>query len=505
MIASALLKAVPPPLRRPAGLVEQTRWLFLMFLFGEVALVLPVPLREGVAARTLLALGSTAVLVSSWIYRYLRQSTAWQLDVVDALGVLGFGLSSQRPSIAIGTVMSAMWLRAMYGSFRRLLLYCLGSAAGLAAVFPLWTVLWDDPVPPAVYSLAPIPVTFLVTVVSRHLAMNLFAREQSQGRDATLGVLGSELLSVTDRASIFELANDCVHSLVRWSPGLGIIVTTGNALDDRTGARDGDLRVVETVGSCGTVPETLPRFLVPDMAHIGGAAIPMPAAHAFFGGATGRWTGVPLPEQPGAWLFVSHPNDAQDDALRAILSMVSLVTLGLRNSTSRDHLATQAHTDPLTGLANRSAFGSALEAALTHATGELRPAVIFLDLDDFKTVNDTLGHASGDELLRAVADRLRKATRSLDVCARLGGDEFGVLLSGATDEVAMVVAQRLVDVVATPFTLNGRTATIGASVGLVYVEPGSSAEELLRHADTAMYAAKAKGKNRVQTFDALAS
>jgi len=140
-------------------------------------------------------------------------------------------------------------------------------------------------------------------------------------------------------------------------------------------------------------------------------------------------------------------------------------------------------------------------------------AVLFLDLDDFKTVNDGLGHAAGDELLRHIAARLRTAVRTGDLCVRLGGDEFAVLLhhagrtsqgaqgSRGPQDVADVIAQRLVELVAAPVTLMGRVARVGASIGLVRTWPDSSAEQLVERADIAMYAAKAKGKNRVQTFD----
>jgi len=127
--------------------------------------------------------------------------------------------------------------------------------------------------------------------------------------------------------------------------------------------------------------------------------------------------------------------------------------------------------------------------------------VLFVDLDDFKTVNDGYGHAAGDELLRHVAARLVKAVRPDDLCARLGGDEFAVLLQDTTDGAADVIAQRLVRVLGSPVTLMGRLAQVGASIGLARFSKDTAAEQLVQRADIAMYAAKAKGKNRVQAFD----
>ena len=123
-----------------------------------------------------------------------------------------------------------------------------------------------------------------------------------------------------------------------------------------------------------------------------------------------------------------------------------------------------------------------------------------LDLDDFKIVNDGLGHSAGDELLRHVARRLRSAVREQDLCAQLGGDEFAVLLTGPEQD-ALAIAQRLVDLVAAPVSLRGQVTHVGVSVGVAHPAPGATADELAQHADVAMYAAKAKGKNRVQVFN----
>jgi diguanylate cyclase (GGDEF)-like protein/PAS domain S-box-containing protein len=155
-------------------------------------------------------------------------------------------------------------------------------------------------------------------------------------------------------------------------------------------------------------------------------------------------------------------------------------------------LVHQAFHDGLTGLANRTLFAERVELALGRAgQGEL--AVLFIDLDDFKHVNDSLGHAAGDQLLIAAARRLQGCLRPTDTAARLGGDEFAVLLERVTDaESAAGVAGRVLDTLHQPFGLNGRTIPIKASLGVATGQPGADeAEELLRNADVAMYAAKA--------------
>ncbi len=165
-------------------------------------------------------------------------------------------------------------------------------------------------------------------------------------------------------------------------------------------------------------------------------------------------------------------------------------------------LADQASHDELTGLANRAMFLSRLRQALEQ--GE-PCAVLFLDLDDFKLINDTLGHGTGDVLLRGVADRLRAAARAGDVVARLGGDEFTVLCRGVGDEdAARRAAERVHDAFATPFALAGQQRWVRVSVGCRLAAPGGDAAEtadtVLRDADVALYQAKGGGKHRVELF-----
>jgi diguanylate cyclase (GGDEF)-like protein len=171
---------------------------------------------------------------------------------------------------------------------------------------------------------------------------------------------------------------------------------------------------------------------------------------------------------------------------------------------SQRNLTRQANHDSLTGLANRAAFRARLEAAL--ARPERRggtQAVLFVDLDDFKDVNDTLGHAAGDEVLTAVAARLQDAVRPGDLVARLGGDEFALLLDGVPDpDVALGVAERAVVALAAPVEVAGTWVHVGASVGLAMRHADSDPESIMREADVAMYSAKGRGKNRVERYDA---
>jgi diguanylate cyclase (GGDEF)-like protein len=167
----------------------------------------------------------------------------------------------------------------------------------------------------------------------------------------------------------------------------------------------------------------------------------------------------------------------------------------------KEALDYQASHDQLTGLPNRALFTKRVAEVLSSGADTGRPSVLFLDLDDFKLVNDSYGHQAGDQLLQAVAERITSCIRPLDVPARLGGDEFAVLALGAREEDAERIAQRLVDKLRAAYYVEGQTLVVPASVGLAFGNPGGSATELLRNADVAMYAAKQRGKRRYVRFE----
>lgn len=172
---------------------------------------------------------------------------------------------------------------------------------------------------------------------------------------------------------------------------------------------------------------------------------------------------------------------------------------------AEEHLAHQAFHDGLTGLPNRVLFLDRLEHALTRAARrQAAAAVLFLDLDGFKAVNDGLGHDAGDELLLQVAHRLQGCLRAQDTVARLGGDEFTILLEeiGATRETTDL-AERILTQLGRPLALRGKEVTVSASIGIAISGPGqASGADLLRDADMAMYRAKQTGKARYEVFDA---
>ena len=201
------------------------------------------------------------------------------------------------------------------------------------------------------------------------------------------------------------------------------------------------------------------------------------------------------------------------DDLRLLETLANQAAVALENgqleqslaelSRLKEQLRYQAYHDPLTGLANRAMFAEQVERQLHELGGGNVVAVLFLDLDDFKVVNDTLGHAAGDRLLAAVAERIKSCIRSEDLAARLGGDEFALLL---VDEDGLsranAVAHRIIEALQVSFAIGGQDLVVGGSIGIaVGRDSNQHTDELLRNADVAMYTAKAGGKRRVAVFD----
>ena len=226
-------------------------------------------------------------------------------------------------------------------------------------------------------------------------------------------------------------------------------------------------------------------------------------AYAPFG--IGGWAGVTVQSSAEFYGPIRSGHLSMELVIVALLAVASgiVLVLGYKREAARrrfhEQLAHQAHHDGLTGLANRSLFHDRLGQALARAKRQTSTvAVIYLDLDGFKPVNDQEGHDAGDALLVEVAQRLREVVRAEDTVARMGGDEFAIVMEDL-DDIAVVkgIAARIVEVVSRPVVLDGREIFIGASVGIAHSREGhGDVESLLRDADLAMYRAKDAGKGR---------
>jgi diguanylate cyclase (GGDEF)-like protein/PAS domain S-box-containing protein len=203
------------------------------------------------------------------------------------------------------------------------------------------------------------------------------------------------------------------------------------------------------------------------------------------------------------WASVSAaPVPDASGGVRYVISQIEDIT---ERKAIAERIAHQAIHDPMTGLPNRAVFLDRLRVALDAAARKgTRVGVIFCDLDHFKWINDTHGHATGDQVLAAVGDRLRSALRPSDSVARFGGDEFTILCGDLVEErTLLAVADRIHEVIADPFPLPGEAAYISSSVGAAISGPGcDTPEDLLRAADTAMYRAKAAGRSCTVVYDA---
>ncbi|HZQ77761.1 MAG TPA: EAL domain-containing protein [Acidimicrobiia bacterium] len=207
---------------------------------------------------------------------------------------------------------------------------------------------------------------------------------------------------------------------------------------------------------------------------------------------------------------VRHRDGSWRDVETAVTTMyddpgVRGLVLNSRDVSERvaleSELRTRAWHDPLTGLANRALFVDHLDNALARRARDGRPlAVAFLDLDDFKSVNDTLGHTAGDLLLKGIGERLVESVRPGDTVARFGGDEFALLFEAADGPTAAAIAERIIAGLMRPFRILDEAVHGRASIGLALAEHGETTEELLSGADTAMYVAKARGKSRYEFF-----
>ena len=256
-------------------------------------------------------------------------------------------------------------------------------------------------------------------------------------------------------------------------------------------------------------------------------AVPLYAAVSAVGQfEVGAYVGIPIRAADGRLFGTICGSDPQVQPLGVLeehAPLLQLLATLLGQILARERLQTEAEEreatlrwrafhDELTGLPNRALFNDRLSHALTLHQRDLRPlAVLTLDVDDFKAVNDTYGHTGGDELLVRLAERLRGAVRSGDTLARLGGDEFSILLEDATgDEQATAVppsqdvAERILSALVDPFLIGGRRVGVGVSLGIAEVRPeaGSpSAAVLLTHADVALYTAKRAGKARATVYE----
>jgi len=338
------------------------------------------------------------------------------------------------------------------------------------------------------------------------------AREEATRASALLE-LAHELAAASDAPAVTEVVAAALprivgctrSSLFLWDPGAGVLRASaafGMSEQQRAVLQGAELRPEDTPELVGILTDRTPlifddttsspvlRGLLKGISSSDVVAVPLLAGTTFLGVATAGW-------QSG-----QAPSSLAGDVLVRLRGVGDQASTALQKARLLETVSHQATHDALTGLPNRVLFLDRLGAALPEVRPGAHLGVLFSDLDRFKEVNDTLGHAAGDELLRQVAARLRAVVRPGDTVGRLSGDEFAVIAPGLVrSDDAHGLAERVAACFALPFRLEGTDVTVGTSVG-VAVHRGDvgdrTADQLLREADAAMYRHKQRGRRGVR-------
>jgi diguanylate cyclase (GGDEF)-like protein len=444
----------------PGRLGGRIRWLFLLFSTFNLAGSVPRTLTGPAATPWRVGAVAAAVLLAAWWLRGYRRLSfpVWAIPF-EGLALAAVGCGTRNWVFTTGLLFATVSFRGLFGTWRHVLAITLVAFAGsLAAV-----AITDSGDVTAFLQQAPgVPPLALFTAV---VAKTTRKQEEGAARERVFARLGSTLLTSTDRDAICRHSADAAHELLGDVAGGWAAVTLSGP--------DGEV----VASGAGDVPVELLGMPVTD------APVKIPLStdkHRYGSLLTG--SAEPLPA----------------DVLPSLETLAAQTVLGLVNVEYATTLRRQAFHDHLTGLANRAQLRARLEEALARARRGSHVAVMLLDLDGFKQVNDTYGHAAGDEMLVAVAQRLRDGIRGADTAARLGGDEFAVLLDGMDDtEDAVTVAERLLVAIHEPVNVGGVPIRPGGSIGVATWRGHPDIDALLHDADTAMYAAKVAGKCRV--------
>jgi diguanylate cyclase (GGDEF)-like protein len=399
-----------------------------------------------------LALAGLAVTGGQWIVVQRRGRSGPVFELFAAVGMLAAGPSLPVAPMILSVLCGSTLLLGLYGGTLAALLRVAAYVAVALGTFALPT--GPSPVPLDQQLLVSVSTLLLVTGLTRVLCVALHQAEQAAARGRLLTDLGATLLATSDLQALVDVAGRGLEQLAALE---GLCVRAELPLD-------GDRHV--PLGAGTPAPDRPADFVLP----LG------TGAEAGFLAVWGDPAGGRI-------------------ALRAWCQMVTMAAASVAAART---LRRRAETDPLCGVANRATFLAALDGRPGAAAPASR-AVVFLDLDGLKPVNDRWGHAVGDAVLREVADRLRVASPPGSLVARLGGDEFAVLLRDQpTTDQALLVAARLLDELLRPIDADVASVRVGASVGVAVEKSDEDGDGLIRRADTAMYAAKAAGGGRIR-------
>jgi len=509
----------PADLQRLAQLGRFVRWLLpLTFLFTVIEVLTFIAFPQPAIALTAVMIGSYGVwLAVAW--RRARRTAIAAFATRMALGMFVIIVTQAivQPQISAQLIVAAVLPVIVVMPY--LENRALRTFIGFTWVIAIFVAAMGEVMPSSVALPAAYASVFRVAVLATVFGLALFllwlfsTRLKTSARElGSLVELSSDVVETMDPLQIGDLtaahlaratgADEC--GICYWDRPGDRVLTYGYYPVDRRSA-------VAEVYDLADYPAT--RRVLNDHVdmHVGVGQADADPAEVEFLQSIGMQSMAMLPlvargEAIGAvelyWRTGTSPEEARLGLGRALAQAAAIA---LDNARLYEEIRHQAFHDGLTGLANRALFGDRVEHALARSAraGSLI-AVLFVDLDDFKTVNDRFGHQAGDQLLRAVAERLGAIVRPGDTAARLGGDEFAVLLEDVQgQDEARLVAQRLIEAIRSPTRLGDVDALVGASIGIALSTAGGErAPDLLRNADFAMYRAKGAGKGRYEVFEA---
>lgn len=449
--------------RPPTSLVERVRWLFLLVTL--LGLLSTVPAIGSSSYTGWLLPGSLGVvLVGVDCVLGYRHGFRWWQEAIEVLGLVMIGLACSEASAIMSVLYVMLMYRSLDGSHGAALLRTL-AYVGVMELLVVVHPIADPMMRPALLLSWFVPSIVLTAFSMRALAVLLEAHLRSADRARVLARAGVDLLGARTETTVHRVAVDLVACLVPSPPVRCELVTEAGAA----------ARALPVAGD-GSHDHERPA-----------TRLDLPLRGRSSGARDRLLIDLPVPV-----------DGELDESLRTAAGQIALA---LDNVRLQQELAHRASHDLLTDLPNRAFFVDALRQEWDSATGERQLAVMFVDLDDFKTVNDGMGHHAGDDLLEAVGSRLRRWCRHTDVVARLGGDEFAVLARDMADAgSASALGADLIEVFGTPFAVSGQMVTVRCSIGISLSSSATGPEDMVRFADLAMYTAKAFGKSRYQLF-----
>jgi diguanylate cyclase (GGDEF)-like protein len=457
----------------PQQLGRRIQWLFLLMgLFTVVRSVQPM-LAAGVAppAERGGAIAAAVVLVLWWVRGYrARHLPAWGLPL-EAFALSAIGIAQHDYVATLSILFGSVSYRGLFGNWRHVLGFVIAAYCGSVTA-----VLVTSPsdIGPFLQQSAGVPPLALFIAL---VALSIRRQEAANARERVFSQVGTTLATTTDPETIYRTAAEAAHRMLGEGPGAWAAVSVPDldALQRQHVAVLAGDAPAGLVGTAVAIEETADRL-----------AVRLETDKRLYG-----------------TLLVHAAPARLREARTSLQALAGQTVLGLVNADHAADLRHQALHDALTGLANRVLLHDHLDRAVARARRGTPLAVLLIDLDGFKQINDTHGHATGDYLLINVAQRLRDAVRGADTVARVGGDEFAVVLDGMESAVdAVDVADRILAAIQAPLTAaDGADLTTRASIGLAIFDQHASTDALLHQADTAMYAAKRAGKSRVAYLD----